>query len=127
MRNAILLYPHIKNLTIEHGKAAEILGIHKYELINIYNQLGLAYLDQDMQEIDEEIQYWKKLKGKIHRCILIMTEWRKFKIKMLSQTMDLGLQKDAKTPSLRQSRSPGFTKGRISIIFVFGKIKGGGP
>ena len=62
MRNAILLYPHVKNLTISHGKAAEILGIHKYELIDIYNQLGLAYLDQDMQEIDEEVQYWKKMK-----------------------------------------------------------------
>ena len=63
MRNAVLLYPHVKNLTISHGKAAEILGIHKYELIDIYDQLGLAYLDQDMQEIDEEVQYWKKLKG----------------------------------------------------------------
>ena len=63
MRNAMLLYPYIKNLTISHGKAAEILGIHKYELIDIYDQLGLAYLDQDMQEIDEEVQYWKELKG----------------------------------------------------------------
>lgn len=63
MRNAMLLYPYIKNLTISHGKAAEILGIHKYELIDLYDQLGLAYLDQDMQEIDEEVQYWKKLKG----------------------------------------------------------------
>ena len=63
MRNAMLLYPYIKNLTISHGKAAEILGIHKHELIDIYDQLGLAYLDQDMQEIDEEVQYWKKLKG----------------------------------------------------------------
>ena len=63
MRNALLLYPHVKNLTISHGKAAEILGIHKYELIDIYDQLGLSYLDQNMQEIDEEVQYWKKLKG----------------------------------------------------------------
>ena len=63
MRNAILLYPHVKNLTISHGKAAEILGIHKYELIDIYDQLGLAYLDQDIQELNEEVQYWKELKG----------------------------------------------------------------
>lgn len=62
MRNAMLLYPHIKNLAISHGKAAEILGIHKYELIDLYNSLGLPYLDQDMREIDEEVQYWKKLK-----------------------------------------------------------------
>ena len=63
MRNAMLLYPYIKNLTISHGKAAEILGIRKYELINLYGELGLPYLDQDMDEIDEEMQYWKKLKG----------------------------------------------------------------
>ena len=62
-RNAMLLYPYIKNLTISHGKAAEILGIHKYELINLYGELGLPYLDQDMDEIAEEMQYWKKLKG----------------------------------------------------------------
>ena len=62
-RNAMLLYPYIKNLTLSHGKAAEILGIRKYELINLYGELGLPYLDQDIDEIDEEMQYWKKLKG----------------------------------------------------------------
>lgn len=61
-RNAMLLYPYIRNLTISHGKAAEILGIRKYELINLYGELGLPYLDQDIDEIDEEMQYWKKLK-----------------------------------------------------------------
>ncbi len=63
MRNAMLLYPHIKNLSISHGKAAEILGIRKYELIDLYDKLGLPYLDQDMQEVEEEMQYWRKLKG----------------------------------------------------------------
>ena len=58
-----MLYPYIKNLTISHGKAAEILGIRKYELIEIYDRLGLSYLDQNIQEIDEEVQYWNKLKG----------------------------------------------------------------
>lgn len=32
----------------------------------------------------------------------------------------------AKTPSLQGLRSPGFLKGRISIIFIFCSIKGGG-
>jgi len=61
MRNAMLLYPHIKNLTISHGRAAELLGIRKYELIDLYDRLGLPYLDQDIQEVEEEVQYWKKL------------------------------------------------------------------
>ena len=63
MRNAMLLYPYIKDLTMSHGKAAEILGIRKYELIDLYDKIGLPYLDQDIDEIDEEVQYWKKLKG----------------------------------------------------------------
>lgn len=62
-RNALLLYPYIKNLTISHGKAAEILGIPKYELIELYNQLGLAYLNLDIDEVEEEISIYKKLKG----------------------------------------------------------------
>lgn len=63
VRNAMLLYPYINNLTISHGKAAEILGIRKYELIDLYDALGLPYLNQDIQEIEDEVQYWKKLKG----------------------------------------------------------------
>lgn len=62
IRNAMMLYPYIKNLTISHGKAAEILGIPKYELIDLYDKLGLPYLNQDIQEVEEEVQYWKKLK-----------------------------------------------------------------
>ena len=44
VRNALLLYPYINDDTISHGKAAEILGITKYELIELYDSLGLAYL-----------------------------------------------------------------------------------
>lgn len=61
-RNAMLLYPYVRNLSISHGRAAELLGIRKYELIDLYNRLGMPYLDQDIQEVEEEIQYWKKLK-----------------------------------------------------------------
>lgn len=34
-RNALLLYPYINDKTISHGKAAEILGIPKYDLIEL--------------------------------------------------------------------------------------------
>ena len=63
VRNAMLLYPYIKNLTISHGRAAEILGIRKYELIELYDSLGLPYLDQDIQEVEDEVRYWKMRKG----------------------------------------------------------------
>lgn len=63
MRNAMLLYPYIKKMVISHGKAAELLGIQKYELIDLYDKLGLAYLDQDIEEVEEEVAYWRELKG----------------------------------------------------------------
>ena len=62
-RNALLLYPYIRDNIISHGKAAEILGIPKYDLIEIYDHLGLAYLDMDISEIEEELMNWDKIKG----------------------------------------------------------------
>ena len=44
-RNALLLYPYILNQTISHGHAAEILGIRKSELIDLYDKLGYSYFD----------------------------------------------------------------------------------
>ena len=61
----MLLYPYIKNLTISYGRAAEILGICKQELIELYDNLGLPYLDQDIQEVEDEVRYWKMRKGVI--------------------------------------------------------------
>ena len=42
-RNALLLYPFVANLTISHGKAAEILGITKWSLIELYSEMGFPY------------------------------------------------------------------------------------
>ena len=38
------------------------MGIRKYELIELYDQLGLAYLNLDIDEV-EEVSIYKKLKG----------------------------------------------------------------
>ena len=62
MRNALLLYPYISDRTISHGKAAEILGIPKYDLIELYDHMGLSYLSMDISEIENEIADWEKLK-----------------------------------------------------------------
>lgn len=43
-RNVLLLYPYILNQTISHGRAAEILGIRKSELIDLYDKLGILIL-----------------------------------------------------------------------------------
>lgn len=61
-RNALLLYPYINDKTISHGKAAEILGISKYDLIELYDNMGMAYLSQDIAEVEEELENWESLK-----------------------------------------------------------------
>ena len=68
-QNAMLLYPLIQypliqNLIISHGKAAEILGVRKWDLIEFYNKMGIPYLNQTPEELDEEIPGFAKLKEK---------------------------------------------------------------
>ena len=53
-RNALLLYPFIKNETISHGRAAEILGISKWELIELYGSEGIPYIDQSWDEAEQD-------------------------------------------------------------------------
>ena len=64
MRNALLLYPYIINQTISHGYAAELLGIRKSELIDIYDNLGYSYFDMTMDDLDKEIETYRKIKNK---------------------------------------------------------------
>ena len=63
-RNALLLYPYILKQTISHGRAAEILGIHKNELIDIYDRLGFSYLDLIMDDLDADLEAYRKVKAK---------------------------------------------------------------
>lgn len=64
-RNAMMLYSYIKNLTISHGRAAEILGISKWELITLYDTMGLAYLDQDVSEVMDDVRTYRTWKENI--------------------------------------------------------------
>lgn len=63
-QNAMLLYPMIRNSVISHGRAAEILGISKWNLIEFYNSIGIPYLNQTPQDLDEEIAGFAQLKRK---------------------------------------------------------------
>ena len=62
-RNAMLVYPYIKNGVISHGKAAEMLGLHKIDLIMLYGKLGLPYFDESIEEVNEDLLVLKKLRG----------------------------------------------------------------
>lgn len=63
-RNALLLYPYILNRTISHGRAAEILGIKKSELIDLYDKLGYSYFDMILDDLDTELENFRQLKKK---------------------------------------------------------------
>ena len=54
-QNAMLLYPYIQDGTISHEKAAEILGIHKLDLIVLYGRQGLKYFQESDEELEEDI------------------------------------------------------------------------
>ncbi|MDE7206560.1 MAG: UPF0175 family protein [Lachnospiraceae bacterium] len=62
-RNALLLYPYIHNQTVSHGRAAEILGMNKCDLIQIYEELGLPYYNMDFSEVKEEIEVYHSLEA----------------------------------------------------------------
>ena len=61
-RNALILYPYINDLTISHGRAAEMLGISKIDLIELYGSMGLSYLKEDISEVEEELETFRGLK-----------------------------------------------------------------
>lgn len=64
-RNALILYPYIKDLTISHGRAAEILGIRKLDLITLYDEIGLPYLNMDISEVEEDVKTYQAIQRRI--------------------------------------------------------------
>ena len=54
-RNAMILYPYIQDMTISHGRAAEILGVNKLDLIDFYDSVGLPYLNQSIEDLEAEM------------------------------------------------------------------------
>ena len=61
VRNAMILYPYILREKISHGKAANILGIRKSELIDLYAGLGFYYLDQTMDDLENDLSTLERL------------------------------------------------------------------
>lgn len=56
VREAMDLLPYIENLTISHGRAAEILGISKEALIDLYGDMGIPYIKGDFHSIKKELK-----------------------------------------------------------------------
>ena len=66
--NAMILYPYIRQGMISHGRAAEILGIFKIDLITLYGKMGLSYIDMSEDEMEEELETVKYLKEVYRTC-----------------------------------------------------------
>ena len=64
IRNAMILYPYIKNEVISHGKAAQLLNIHKMDLIALYSTLGIPYLGQTKEELKSDLSVLRNLRSK---------------------------------------------------------------
>ncbi len=64
-QNAMILYPYIQSNTISHGKAAELLGIHKLDLISLYGNLGISYFDESADETLSDLQSIKNIRMKL--------------------------------------------------------------
>lgn len=56
LRNAMMLYPYIRQGRISFGRAAEILSIFKMDLIVLYGKMGLSYIEMSDEEINEELK-----------------------------------------------------------------------
>lgn len=59
----MMLYPYIHDDIISHGRAAEILGIYKMDLIVLYGKLGISYIEMTDEELNEELETVNYLKG----------------------------------------------------------------
>lgn len=63
-RNAMMLYPYIQDMTISHGRAAEILGVCKTDLIEYYDSIGIPYLTQTKAELLADLATYERIMGK---------------------------------------------------------------
>lgn len=63
--NAMILYPYIQEGIISHGRAAEMLGIFKMDLITLYGKMGLPCIEMFEDEIKEELETLNALKGEM--------------------------------------------------------------
>ena len=56
LQTALLVYPYIRQGDISYGKAAEVLGLNKLDLIALYSSVGSPFFDMTADEFEEEMQ-----------------------------------------------------------------------
>ncbi|BEG58264.1 MULTISPECIES: UPF0175 family protein [Helicobacter] len=61
LQKALILYPYIKNQVISYGKAAEILKIKKWDLMEIYSENGIPIIDYSIEEVQVGVEKLRAL------------------------------------------------------------------
>ena len=54
-QKALLLYPFVQKQQMSYGRVAEILGVHKFDLIDFYCEMGIPYLNQSVDDLEKEM------------------------------------------------------------------------
>ncbi len=62
---ALLLYPYIHSGDISHGKAAEILGMTRLDLIDLYGEMELPYFCETEDDLQSDLDTLKELRSKV--------------------------------------------------------------
>ncbi|MBQ6003093.1 MAG: UPF0175 family protein [Synergistaceae bacterium] len=63
-QTALLLYPYILNGDISNGKAAELLGMSKTELLDMFGEMGIPYYNQTCEELESDIEVLRELRNR---------------------------------------------------------------
>jgi hypothetical protein len=58
----MIMYPYVRSGTISHGRAAGIIGISKWELIELYDSLGIAYLSS-VPDYEDDLKTVRELQS----------------------------------------------------------------
>jgi hypothetical protein len=61
-QTALLLYPYISSGDISNGKAAELLGISKSDLLDMFGEMGIPYYNQTCEELESDIEVLRNLR-----------------------------------------------------------------
>lgn len=61
-QTALLLYPYISHGDISNGKAAELLGISKTELLDMFGEMDIPYYNQTCEELESDIEVLRNLR-----------------------------------------------------------------
>lgn len=64
-RDAMLIYPYIKDDVVSFGRAAEMLGMHKLDLITLYGKMGIDYVDMTDEEFEDELKTVERFEAKL--------------------------------------------------------------